>query len=81
MNDKIIEAENQLVCDMQIAVMVAMRRRKIKQKDLAKLVGCSAQNISKFLREGASPNVKAFARMLAAMDEKFEFRTETLNDI
>ncbi|VAV88924.1 hypothetical protein MNBD_ALPHA02-800 [hydrothermal vent metagenome] len=68
-----------LVMDMQFSVQAAMKNRRISQKKLAELMGCSAPNVSQMLADDANPRVETIAKALAVMGEKFVFATESLH--
>lgn len=77
--ESMIAAQVGLVVNMQFAVQAAMKKRGINQKKLAKIMGCSAPNISQMLADDANPKIETIARALAAMKEKFIFASESLH--
>ena len=77
--DPIGSAAEDLKFDMQYAIRAAMKRRKITQRELASLMGCTPSNISQMLSDEANPQIEGLAKALATLGEDVAFASETLN--
>lgn len=79
LQNKVIDAVENLKFDVQYAIQAAMKSKNVSQKELAQLMECSASNISQMLAADSNPNVATIAKALAVLSEDFAFASETLN--
>lgn len=63
----IIEAEENLLIDLQFLIQELLNEKGISRSDLAKRTGISKARLSQILSSEANPTVKTFARLAHAL--------------
>ena len=54
--------------DIQLRLRECIRRSGITQKELAKIIGVSAQTVSKYMKADVFPALDTFAKLCSALD-------------
>lgn len=67
---KVIEAEENLLIDFQVAIQEMMSEKNINRSQLAERSGMSKARISQILGNESNPTVKSMARLFHAMNER-----------
>lgn len=68
-----IEAEENLVIDVQYLIQEILDEKGMTRSDLAKATGLSKARLSQLFRSEANPTLRNVARILASIDERVEF--------
>jgi transcriptional regulator with XRE-family HTH domain len=67
---KVIEAEENLLIDLQFAIQEMMSEQNISRSELANKAGISKARVSQILSNEANPTVKSIARLFHALGER-----------
>ncbi|MFQ3454720.1 helix-turn-helix transcriptional regulator [Bradyrhizobium sp. UFLA01-814] len=67
---KVIEAEENLLIDFQIAIQEMMFEKNVNRSQLAERAGISKARLSQILGNEANPTVKSMARLFHALNER-----------
>lgn len=67
---KVIEAEENLLIDFQVAIQEMMFEKNINRTQLAERSGMSKARVSQILGNEANPTVKSMARLFHALNER-----------
>ena len=67
---RMIEAEETLLIDFQIAIQEIMAEKRITRSELAELAGLSKARLTQILSNEANPTVKSMARLFCALRER-----------
>ena len=59
--------------DIQIRLREAIKNSSIKQKDIAKEIGVSAQTVSKYMKLDIFPALDTFAKLCKLLDIKADY--------
>ena len=59
--------------DIQIRLREAIKGSSIKQKDIAKEIGVSAQTVSKYMKLDIFPALDTFAKLCKLLDVKADY--------
>ena len=59
--------------DIQIRLREAIKDSSIKQKDIAKEIGVSAQTVSKYMKLDIFPALDTFAKLCKLLDVKADY--------
>ncbi|MBR2480071.1 MAG: helix-turn-helix transcriptional regulator [Clostridia bacterium] len=59
--------------DIQIRLREAIKNSSIKQKDIAKEIGVSAQTVSKYMKLDIFPALDTFAKLCKLLDVKADY--------
>lgn len=54
--------------EIQARLRAAIKNSGLKQKDIAKAIGVSAQTVSKYMRDDIFPALDTFAKLCALLD-------------
>jgi len=65
-----IEAEENLVIDMQFCLQDALNRKKITRAELSRRTGFSQRKLSNLMKAGADPSLKTIAAIFDALELK-----------
>jgi transcriptional regulator with XRE-family HTH domain len=77
----LIEAEESLLADFQVALHWLMTDKKISRAALAERMGVSKARITHLLRPEANPTLKTAARAFTALGEACELSTPRLSEL
>ena len=54
--------------EIQVRLRATIKNSGMKQKDIAKAIGVSAQTVSKYMKEDIFPALDTFAKLCALLD-------------
>lgn len=54
--------------EIQVRLRAAIKNSGLKQKDIAKAIGVSAQTVSKYMKDDIFPALDTFAKLCALLD-------------
>lgn len=59
--------------EIQVRLRAMIKNSGMKQKDIAKAIGVSAQTVSKYMKEDIFPALDTFAKLCALLDVSSDY--------
>lgn len=59
--------------EIQVRLRATIKNSGLKQKDIAKAIGVSAQTVSKYMKEDIFPALDTFAKLCALLDVSSDY--------
>lgn len=76
--ERLVFATEDLRADVQLTIQEVMFAKGITRSQLAKLLGCSAANVTQLLAEDGNPTIESIARVFYALGDTCRFQSAFL---